>query len=182
MDEKEGAAPATPWLSMSKEAQIEWFLARVEKSDGCWVWNGPRHKSRRGVLTYGRIRVGRAPVGTHRISYELFKGEIPKGLVVRHKCDNPPCVNPDHLELGTHKDNQYDAIERGRHVATMKYEDVNWARGERQGSAKFTEDDIRAIREKRAKGMSTRALGEEYGVRDSHISMITLRQIWKHVP
>lgn len=89
-------------------ARIE---ARVDKSTGCWVWLGS--KSKRG---YGKIGVGggKSPQGVHRVMWELVNGPIPTGLFVCHHCDNPPCCNPDHLFVGTAKDNVQDAISKGR--------------------------------------------------------------------
>lgn len=87
----------------------EQFWARIEKQDGCWEWTG--NADGQG---YARFKVDRVTHFGHRYSYELHHGPIPEGLVVRHKCDNPPCVNPDHLEIGTHQDNMNDMIARGR--------------------------------------------------------------------
>ena len=79
----------------------------VVSDRGCHEWS--RARDWRG---YGRLRMkGRSP-GAHRLAYELFVGPIPEGQVVRHRCDNPCCVNPDHLEVGTHVDNARDCIER----------------------------------------------------------------------
>jgi hypothetical protein len=79
---------------------------------GCWIWQGNR--DRKG---YGRISVKGRTTSTHRLAYRLAHGgDIPDGLVVRHRCDNPPCVNPDHLEIGTPADNSRDMVERGRMV------------------------------------------------------------------
>ena len=81
---------------------------------GCWEWRGWKSAERYGQLqhTASGIRNGLA----HRLMHERFNGPIPEGLVVRHKCDNPPCVNPDHLEAGTQADNMRDMWERGRNV------------------------------------------------------------------
>lgn len=76
---------------------------------GCWEWTRARDKD-----GYGKIRVSNVMQRAHRVSYEFFNGEIPEGLIVRHKCDNPCCINPEHLEIGTHKDNTQDAIMRNR--------------------------------------------------------------------
>lgn len=82
------------------------FWSMVAKSDGCWVWTGTRWST-----GYGRLVGGRA---AHRVAWELTNGPIPRGLLVCHHCDNPPCCRPDHLFLGTSKDNAMDASAKGR--------------------------------------------------------------------
>jgi hypothetical protein len=85
------------------------FLQYVHKSEDCWIWTG--HKNPQG---YGRINVGGKLMMATHISWEIFNGKIPERLYVLHHCDNPPCVRPDHLFLGTKKDNAQDALSKGR--------------------------------------------------------------------
>jgi hypothetical protein len=109
------------------------FLQKVVIQDGCWGWNGSKNSG-----GYAQINMGppkSRPTAASRVSWEHFRGPIPSGLHVLHKCDNPECANPDHLFLGTPKDNARDAVAKGR-----------YAKGERHGMAKLTADDVRAIR------------------------------------
>ena len=82
----------------------------IDKKTGCWNWTG----SKNGINGYGRITVEGKSYCAHRVSYELFVGIIPNGYNVCHKCDNPVCINPDHLFVGTRSDNMQDASNKGR--------------------------------------------------------------------
>lgn len=128
----------------------------------CLVWTGP--KGRKG---YGLMTVGGKCRQVHRIAWEIVNGQIPAGMICCHHCDNPPCCNPEHLFLGTHKDNKHDAIAKGRH-----------AHGVTHSRARLTEDDIRAIR---ADTRPHTIVAVEYGVGDDHICRIRSRFVWKHL-
>lgn len=85
------------------------FWTKVRRTDGCWEWTGQKH-----MRGYGLQAVHHVKRYTHRISWELTNGPIPAGMVVMHRCDNPPCVRPDHLVLGTKRDNTQDMLRKGR--------------------------------------------------------------------
>lgn len=149
-----------------RTATAAWFWRRVERSDGCWVWQGATAADGYGCL----IRAGRSLLA-HRYSYALTFGPIPDGLFVCHHCDNRPCVRPEHLYLGTVQDNSRDAVERGR-----------LPRGEAHRNARLTEQIIREIRARHAGGTATtNALAREYGLYSGHVSDILHRRLWKHV-
>lgn len=84
------------------------FWAKVERSDGCWLWTGGL---RRG---YGVVVIAQRRLAAHRVAYEWCVGPVPSGLFVLHSCDTPSCVRPDHLRVGTHEENTLDAMERKR--------------------------------------------------------------------
>lgn len=142
----------------------EIFWANVHKSDGCWRWA----KARRAD-GYGALRVKGKTIRAHRMAYVLAYGTIPDGLEVCHKCDNPACVRPDHLFLGTHSDNQKDMSEKGRAP-----------RGERQGRHKLTFQQVTDIRAKYQLGkISQRELGRQYNVGSTAIRWIVKNWAWK---
>ena len=92
---------------------FEGLLKKQVKRKGCWSWSGSKDSHGYGILSSRKGRGG-SPEKAHRVSYEYYIGSIPDGIVVRHKCDNPECTNPNHLELGTQKDNVADMMKRGR--------------------------------------------------------------------
>jgi len=93
------------------------FFDKVDKTNNCWVWTA----GSRGKTGYGAIKINGKVVDAHRLSYELHSGEIPIGMYVCHTCDNRKCVNPEHLFLGSPKDNWQDAFNKGR-IVTPKQE------------------------------------------------------------
>lgn len=148
---------------------VDRFWNRVEKTDSCWIWNGPTARS-----GYGQIRSegGRNGVTlyTHRLSYEMHIGPIPAGQVVMHACDNRRCVNPAHLSLGSHTDNHADMERKRRH-----------AFGERTGSSILTDADVRTMRALYAAGHSQAKLSDQFGIDRSQVSRIVRRERWQHV-
>ena len=102
---------------------------------GCWEWQRSRFPT-----GYGRVSIGRQKQDyAHRVSYRGFIGPIPDGMLVRHKCDNPCCCNPEHLELGTQKDNMRDCMDRGRKPKPPVFI------GEANNKTKLTEKDVEFI-------------------------------------
>ena len=138
---------------------LERFWAMVHKtSEGCWIWTGSKNQYGYGQFWYKLHR----PQGAHRISYELVHGPIPDRICVLHRCDNPACVNPAHLFLGTPKDNTADCQTKGRHSPPPR-------------APKLTEDDVRAIR---VSSESQVALAAKYNVDPSTISNVLTRHSW----
>lgn len=149
---------------MPKGQSIEerfWSKVHAKPSAGCWLWAGAM-----GGRGYGQFSLQGRRVGAHRAAWLVATGEHPGDLCVCHHCDNPRCVRPDHLFLGTHSDNMRDRDRKGRRV------DV---RGERAGRAKLTAADVAAIR---ADTRPTRVVGPEYGVHPSQISRIRRGKSW----
>lgn len=144
------------------------FYSRVERGNGCWLWSG--HRSADG---YGKLTIGRSAQLAHRVSWQLHHGPIPAGLRVLHRCDNPPCVNPDHLFLGTQADNVRDmhAKNRARKALWMA-----------SPFAKLTDDDVRAIRREYAgRRVSQQSLATRFGVSQHLVSRIVRGTLWRHV-
>lgn len=162
-----------PTLIERIERRRAWFFQYVRLTDyhedDCWDWIGPLYKTwKRPEFWYGTVKEDGRQKLAHRVSYEIFKGEIPEGMMVCHKCDRPLCVNPNHLFIGTAKDNRRDCVSKNRH---------NPVSGERQGQAKLTREKVRQIRSR--PGVTNRELAKEFGVSQSVISAIRLGNSWK---
>jgi len=140
-------------------------MPKAIKSDGCWGWHGAINKKGYAFVCFNGVSKG-----AHRVSYLKNKGEIPKGMYVLHSCDNPPCTNPDHLFLGTAKDNVMDMDNKGR-------------RGSRKGifnaSAKLKYQDVREIRKRAEEGEPKAHIAREFNVSPRNIDMIIKRETWK---
>ncbi|MDL4862069.1 HNH endonuclease [Halomonas elongata] len=144
---------------------------RLNPATGCWEWTDAL-SSRGG---YGRLKVGRVAVRAHRASHLIHKGPIPEGLVVCHTCDNPACVNPDHLWLGTHMDNTQDMMTKGR----GKYPGHQ---GEINPSAVLTRRKVEEIIQRITEGQTNKRIAIEFGVSHATVSLIRRGKIWTDVP
>jgi len=161
----------------------ERFWSKVDKSggdDACWVWTAHRSSKRYGGFkAYGRTQQA------HRFVWQITHGLIADGLCVCHHCDNPLCVNPSHLFLGTHQENMTDMVRKNRHKPAsagdqhpMRLNPEIVLRGETNGYAKLTETDVRSIRESCSSG---KTLAHQFGVSQGTISRIRQRVSWRHI-
>lgn len=152
-----------------------------QDENGCLNWTKAIFKAGMG---YGMIQVEGETWGTHRISYATFKGQIPDGMVVRHKCDNPRCINPDHLEVGTPKRNSEDMVSRGRSTKGRRRLGTG-PRGDVNRNANLTTAQVLEIRERCASGYTSdvnpQKLAAEFGVTPATISKVVLRRSWTHI-
>jgi hypothetical protein len=136
---------------------------------GCWEWTGAR--SRRGYGSIG-LGIGARVIRAHRAAWLLAHIVIPDGMQVLHSCDNPPCVNPSHLFLGTHQDNMDDKVRKGRQ-----------SRGAYHGHATvLTAADVPRIRGERAAGRTLRAIARDLGVAHNTVRNVLTDESWKHIP
>lgn len=150
------------------------FLSCFSRCAGCWVWTGYSNSRRGG---YGLISIKGRRYYSHRVSYFYFNQKDPGQSLVCHTCDNPKCVNPSHLFLGSHKENMRDMIQKGRKV----YGFPN-LKGEKHGGSKLKEGDIKTIRalvsQKKA---NQRNISKLYGISPATVCLIINNKIWRHV-
>jgi len=147
----------------------ERFMEKFIKTapDNCWEWNSSKNSN-----GYGVLEINRKPIKAHRIAWEFAYGPIPAGIDVCHRCDNPACVNPQHLFLGTHRDNMRDMAIKGRaHGGGLI--------GERNGFSKLTWTKVEEIRRLRIDGLSEPKLAAIFGVHHSTIHYVLTGQSWK---
>jgi len=166
---------------MEKEEYVEHVKKRLRGSvimnkNGCWIWQKQLHYHYPyGITTFTENgRKSKQPA--HRVSYKVFVGKIPKGLYILHQCDEPRCINPDHLHAGTQKQNMKEMRERNR--ANDK---SRGKKGSKHGMSKLTEEDIPKIKELYKSGMSGTKIAKIYGVNNTMIYFILNGKNWTHV-
>ena len=132
-------------------------LTVAVSSNGCWEWTGLLDRNGYGKMSYqGKLMF------VHRVSYSLFRGEIPRGMNVCHKCDNPKCVCPDHLFLGTQKDNMHDCIRKGRRNSHKR--------------RKLTNEQASEVRDRLLRGEGQLSIANDFHVSQATVSLIKLNK------
>lgn len=131
----------------------------------CWLWTGGRSKK-----GYGIFRLNGTMQYAHRISFSLKYGQVPRSRKICHKCDNPPCCNPDHLFQGTDRDNLIDSINKGRRLV-----------GEEHWMARLTEAQVKEVRKLHSEGLTQVKIAAKMGVNQSTVQRILTGKSWAHV-
>ena len=155
----------------NKEVDVNYILSNsTPKPNGCIEWNNAKN-----AAGYGVIRINHKNYLVHRFLYQLTHGKIDDNLLVCHECDNPPCANPEHLFLGTHKENTDDMLEKERESKSPRNT------GENHGKSKLTEQDIINIRKLYRDGNTQIEISKIYSVSNMCISHIVNNKRWKHM-
>ena len=161
-----GGAPHTPSRKeLTLKDRFKEKLGPRDPTTGCVEWCGGRQA--RG---YGYVMLDGKRLSTHRLSYELKNGPIPEAMCVCHRCDNPPCCNPDHLFLGTNADNTADKVAKGR-----------CAKGESHGCAKLGEKEVLEIRRLLVEGVSQYKVAAAFGISRMQVRRIMTGKSWGHL-
>jgi len=150
------------WSKVDKDGPVQ---PHCPELGPCWEWTGSRSPA-----GYGQTRIFWKLYAAHRVSWEKSNGPIPDGLRVLHKCDNPPCIRPDHLFLGTQSDNMLDAYRKGRHCQGVEHR-----------LAKLNPHSVRLMRRLSARGLSFSKLARVFGVSTMTAHQAVRRRTWKHV-
>jgi hypothetical protein len=150
---------------LSIESQLQ---KHIKSSNGCWIFTGCLDRDGYGVFGHGRNKQVRA----HRMSYEFYVGSIPNGALVCHACDNPSCINPKHLFLGSAKDNTQDMIKKGRKAS---------CKGSSHPLAKIDESDALWIKQQRQLSRSLKDIAKDLNISFQTVSSICKGTTWKHI-
>ena len=158
---------------MAGDRRFWFYVDKISSPRGCWIWTGCLGKGR--YDGYGRVNRRGISKLAHRWSWELANGPIPNGKIICHRCDNPPCVNPEHLFIGTDKDNMLDMVAKGRHSKTHS------CFGEKHSNAVLTEEAIRKIFALQKDGMTQRKIASIFKISQPAVSLVLNKKTWKHV-
>lgn len=155
------------------------FLSKFDAGNPgeCWLWNGTRQRTGYGIMHIKRNGRFTNYTASH-LALRFLRGQaLPPGMQVCHSCDNPPCVNPAHLWIGTSHDNHVDMLRKGRQKKPGQ-----GAKGERNWTAKLTASDVIAIRERSLRGERAVTLAQEFGVDPVTIWSVKAGRTWRHIP
>jgi hypothetical protein len=161
--------------AMSKIEEIQRFLNKIEYSqNGCWLWRA----AIRGECGYGAFKYDGKVRSAHRVAYRIFKGDIPDNMCVCHTCDNKICVNPNHLFLGTKRDNAIDAYNKGRMKAP---EGGRFQNGHRAINASLNNKTVSLIRMDLENGISQQAIASKYNIKRHIVADISCGRTYTNV-
>jgi len=164
------------------------LLFHIKQENGCWIWQGAQTN-----CGYGKIGHEKNHFSTHRFSYEIFNGKIPIGKIICHSCDNKLCCNPEHLWIGTQKENIQDAKRKGKlpkqfgrkhseeTLKKLKFRKRPDRRGEKHHLRKLKNNDVFEIRKLLNTGITQKEIGIRYGIHQSVISYIKNGKYWSHI-
>lgn len=153
------------------------FLQKVEITDNCWIWKGGKRNLKRD--SYGALKFNNLKMDAHRVSYMLFKGEIPSGMYVCHTCDVRLCVNPDHLWLGTPSDNAIDAYKKGRMIPPKGRKFEN---GNTPVTCKLSKEQVLKIKELLSiNNLTCSKIAKQFNVKETVIRDISCGRTYKNV-
>lgn len=160
------------WSQVDKNGPIIPYIGTP-----CWIWIGTNSST-----GYGEFGANKDHYSAHRFSYQLHYGEIPNGFLVCHKCDNRPCIRPDHLFAGTQSDNIKDMYKKGRQNKNPKPRNPECVpRGERHHKTQLTTEKVIYIRELHESGMSQREIARQLKIHHATVGHVVRREVWKHV-
>lgn len=148
------------------EDMLKKLMGKIKKSEGCWEWQGSVSSG-----GYGHFPYKNKCYPAHRISWKLFKGEIPENMNVCHKCDNPSCVNPEHLFLGTQRENMKDMFSKNRKDHAQ----------ENHPRVKLSKENVLEIRDLIKQGFSQEIICHKFGITNGHVGSIKHRRTWKNL-
>ncbi|MFJ1539356.1 HNH endonuclease [Micromonospora chalcea] len=170
------------------ETAAQRLWGKVTKTADCWIWAGYRNQAGYGII---QARLGGPRTRAHRVAYALSGGVFTGDGLIRHRCDNPPCVRPDHLLCGTIGDNVADMVERDRQASGDRsgyrkhpesYLNRPPVQGVKHGCATFTEAEVLAIRAAHDRGESQSSIARRIGRPRRTVALIASRKTWRHLP